>query len=316
MYDSNNAHQELLHFWGIGDLHFRANAAWNEYQTPRFARMFADLHDIWQQEGEPAFCASAGDQIDTCAREDYTLAQGVLTRELGAIPFYPCVGNHEYHGPGGEDPTRMGEMFTRIWGYPLRYSWQHNTIICIMLDYPDPLTQEEPSKFISLMPETLAFLDDTLAVHAEQPAIVFLHCPLRNTVLDRNPGKHLDYNSTQSFFSPENSQQVRDILARYGNVRLFFSGHTHSGWQASGLVKTEELGGRPVTFVNLSSPWYTGYGHGPRLTPDLQVLHHIPDDPDTVPSFSIRIFQDEVRIKVRDHLTRQWLKEWTVPFEG
>ena len=73
------------------------------------------------------------------------------------------------------------------------------------------------------------------------------------------------------------AQEVRDILARHNNASLFISGHTHSGWEAPGLVLTEQLGNHPVTFINLMSPWYTGTHTGPRLSPDHRSLSYIPD---------------------------------------
>ncbi len=306
-----DSRQALLYFWGLGDLHFRAIPAWHEFHSQRLAVMFEDLHMLWRQEGRPAFCVSPGDLVETCAPEDYAIAKETLQAQLGDLPLYPGIGNHEYYGLRGEDPAQMGATFTSVWGYPLRYSWQVGDIVCIMLDYPDPRTLENP-EFVYLMPETLAFLDEALGGHARHTALVFLHCPLRDTVLDRDPVRHRDYNSLQNFFAPENSQEVRDILAQHGNVRLFVSGHTHSGWEAPGLVKTEQLGGQPVTFVNLSSPWYTGRHTGPRLSPDYRSLTYIPDDPPFMPGFAFHVYEDKIHIKVRDHLTRAWLKEWEV----
>src|SRR5207245_289420 len=93
-------------------------------------------------------------------------------------------------------------------------------------------------------------------------ALLFAHCPLYSTVLDRDPTRNLDYHSLEPFFYLENSAEVRAILARHSNACLYMSGHTHTGWQAPTLVMTENLGGHPVTHVNLSSPWYTGRHHG------------------------------------------------------
>jgi hypothetical protein len=161
--------------------------------------------------------------------------------------------------------------------------------------------------------ETLTFLDETLADNADRLAVIFLHCPLYNTVLDRDPEQYRDFNSLGNFFSPDNSQEVRDVLARHRNAFLYLSGHTHSGWEAPNLVVTEELGEHSVTFVNLMSPWYTGAHIGPRLSRDYQSLSYIPDEPNVVTSFAIRVYRDHAAIRVREHLTREWLKEWHVP---
>jgi len=305
--------RELLYFWALGDLHYRAIPSWHEQHTKRLATMYKDLQELWNgDEGKPAFCVSPGDIVDTCAIENYQLAKTTIEEQLDSIPFYPGVGNHEYYGPNGEDPARMAETYTHIWERPLRYSWQAGEVICIMLDYPDPFKLEN-SKYVYLSAETLHFLDATLAAHSTHPAIIFLHCPLHDTVLDRDPEHYRDYNSLQNFFSPENSKEVRDILARHANACLFFSGHTHSGWEAPNLVKTEQLGDHAVTFINLMSPWYTGRHKGPSLSRGH--VTYTPDVPNIIPTFAVRLFAEQAIIRVRDHSIQKWLKEWIVPLK-
>ncbi len=301
-----------LSFWAIGDLHYRAIPAWQELHTHRLTPMYEDLHALWQNEEKPAFCVSPGDLVETCAWENHRVAYETITAQLGDILFYPGVGNHEYYGPDGEDPAHMADTYIASWHKPLRYTWEAGDYICIMLDHPDPHKLNDP-QCIYISSETLSFLDKSLASHAGQRAIIFLHCPLYNTVLDRDPKRHRDFHSLEHFFAPENSQDIREILAHHNNACLFFSGHTHSGWEAPQLVCTEQLGGHPVTFVNLMSPWYTGTRAGARLSADLQSGHYIADDPDVIPTFSIRLYRDYASIRVRDHQSRWWLKEWQAP---
>lgn len=302
----------VLSLWLIGDLHYRALPAWNKLHTQRLAPMFEDLHALWQEEGPPAFCVSPGDIVETCALANYERAKADLAVQLEDIPFYPGMGNHEYEGVDGEVPERMGDTFTTVWQKPLRYTWTTSGVTCIMLDYPNPYTLVDPLQ-VFISQETLSFLDAALVEYAANPALIFLHCPLRNSVLDRDPERRRDYSSTEHFFSPENSQAIYNILARHRNACLYFSGHTHTGWEAPNIVCTEQLGAHPVTFVNLMSPWYTGAHTGPRMSVDLSTVRYIPDDPDVIPTFSVRIYQDQAVIRVREHRTRQWLKQWTVP---
>lgn len=306
-----------LSFWAFGDLHYKAVAAWHDFHTLRLSSMFDDVQALWQlneDHDRPAFCVSPGDIADTCSREDHSLARSSLVAQLGDMPFYPGIGNHEYQSGRETDPFYPPDVFLDTWGKPLRYSWEAAGYLFIMLDYPDPGTLEDPDHFIKVAPETLSFLDTTLAEHVEQSAIVLLHCPLRGTVQDRNPKEQRDFNSEQNFFSPENSDEVRAILRKHGNVRLFLSGHTHSGWEAPNLVVTEHPRKNPVTFVNLMSPWFTGRNTGPKLSADLSSFQYIADSPNVVASFSFRLYPDYASIRVREHTTRTWLKEWEIPF--
>jgi len=102
------------------------------------------------------------------------------------------------------------------------------------------------------------------------------------------------------------------MLARYKKVGLFLSGHTHSGWGVPNLVYTEQVGGHPVTHINLMSPWYTGFHRGVILHEGTN-LNYNADDPDLVVSFAIRIYRNQAIIKLRDHRERTWMAQWTVP---
>src|SRR5712692_807612 len=91
------ARGELLYFWAFGDLHYRADNQWHAIHSQRMAVMFEDVKSLWLDEGTPAFCVSPGDIVDTGKLENYKLAKMDLAAHLGKIPFYPGIGNHEYH---------------------------------------------------------------------------------------------------------------------------------------------------------------------------------------------------------------------------
>jgi len=303
---ANTARGALHYFWAIGDLHYCANDQWNAFHTQRLAPMFTDLRSLWAVEGTPAFCVSPGDIIELSTPENFQLAKKQITSLLGEIPFYPGLGNHELYSENSESEGHLIEDFTAFWGKPVRYYWVEGEVLYIMLDpigYPEPyLTQE-----------SLAFLQTALSKHPGYISVIFCHCPLYNTVLDRDSVRVLDYHTLDPFFSLKNSSEVRNVLGKYKHVGLFLSGHTHSGWNAPHLVKTEKLNGHPVTFVNLMSPWYTGFHKGASLNEDGTIFDFDPDDPDLIVSFAFHIYRDQALIRLRDHKSRNWLAEWNVP---
>lgn len=310
------AQRELLYFWVFGDLHYRACEQWHAIHSRRLAPMFQDIHSLWLDEGAPAFCVSPGDIVDTGAPENYRLAKNDLAAQLGNIPFYPGIGNHEYHPEHKDDAVHTVEEYCAAWQKPLRYSWVANEVACIMLDIPDlylPSTRREQPHVV-LSDETLTFLDASLSEYADLPSMIFAHCPLHNTVLDRDPEQNLDGDSLEPFFFVENSSAVRAILARHPNAKLYFSGHTHSGWGAPRLVFTESLGNCTMTHVNAMSPWYTGWHHGIRRSADRTTLEYYPDDPDMLASFAVRVYRHQIELRVRDHRARQWLTRQIIPF--
>lgn len=298
--------EELLYFWALGDLHYYNNVLWQVEHTPRMLQMFQDLRQLWGHEGEPAFCVSPGDLVELADPENYQLARQQLSLNLGTIPFYPGLGNHELLTTSQESEAELLEDFAIFWEKPPRYYWVEGEVLCVMLDvvgYGAPV----------LSPESLAFLETALAKHPRHIAIIFAHCPLYGTVLDRDQARDLDYDSLEPFFYLENSQEVRALLARHSNACLYISGHTHSGWQAPNLVMTEVLGGHSLTHVNLLSPWYTGKHHGPEWLDGGEALRYRPDEPDLIVSLAVRVSREGIHLRLRDHRAGSWLAGWNVP---
>src|SRR5712691_12239996 len=212
-YGHRTGHQQgmPLHFWAFGDLHYRAHPQWQAMHARRLALMFEDVRSLWRDEGTPAFCVSPGDIVDTGAPENYKLAKMDLAAQLGKVPFYPGIGNHEFHRESRTDILHTAAAFSAVWGKPVRYSWMAGEVVCIMLDQPNPYEQdpgrENPQVVFSQ--DALSFLDAALEEHENRLAVIFAHCPLRDTVLDRDPERNLDDDSQDPFFYVENSQQVR-----------------------------------------------------------------------------------------------------------
>jgi len=311
---------ELLYFWGFGDMHFRARKQWEAIHAPRMRTMFEDIHTVWDVEGFPAFCVAPGDIVDTGHAANYALVKREIAVQLGNMPFYPGIGNHEYQpetlqDDGQEDALHTAQEFETQWEQPVRYTWTAgpaNEIVCIMLDQPNPYLpgQRVEDKHVIFSQETLNFLDTSLTEYAHRRAIIFAHCPLHNTVLDRDPEQNLDDDSLDPFFFVEHSADVRAILAKHRNVALYISGHTHSGWGSPQLVCTEMLGGHPVTHINVMSPWYTGTRAGPRFRNGH--LEFGTDKPDVLATFAFHVYQDSILVRVREHNTKRWLAEWEI----
>ena len=311
--------QRLLYFWVIGDMHFRAREQWKAFHSPRMRTMFEDIHAIWDMQGFPAFCVSPGDIVDTGHAANYDRARHEIEVQMGSVPFYPGIGNHEYQpetgDDGQDDELHTAQEFTAHWGQPTRYTWTAGSakeVVCIMLDQPNSFLpgQRVENKHVIFSQDTLNFLDTSLTEHAHRRAIIFAHCPLHNTVLDRDPQKNLDDDSLDPFFFVENSSDVRTILAKHANAALYISGHTHSGWGSPQLIHTEMLGGHPVTHINVMSPWYTGTQAAPRFVDGhLEVGK---DKPDVLATFAFHVCEDSIMVHVRNHNTQHWLAEWEI----
>ena len=317
--ETSQSASPLLSFWVMGDLHYCENEQWKQIHEPRMEQMFCDLRAVWDEEGEPAFCVSPGDIVENGALENYALARQEILAHLGSIPFYPGLGNHEYFPTGF--PTHMtedwhtAEEYIMSWKRLPCYAWSTDAVVCIMLDHPPHQNAEDGTPLVLFSQETLNFLEKTMGANPERIAIIFAHCPLYNTVLDRDPVSHLDDNSLVPYFFVTNSQEVRAILARHTNAALYISGHTHSGWGSPQLILREDLGTNVFTDVNVMSPWYTGFT-GPQFNVEQEKLEFVPDSPDVQVTFSFRVYPQYILVRARDHQSCSWLAQWEIPLEA
>ena len=68
-----------------------------------------------------------------------------------------------------------------------------------------------------------------------------------------------------------------------------------------------------MTYVNLSSPWYTGRHHGAEWLEEEQRYRYRADQPDDLTSLAVRVSREKISLRLRDHLAGNWLAEWNVP---
>ncbi|TMD59504.1 MAG: metallophosphoesterase [Chloroflexi bacterium] len=119
----NTSDEELLYFWALGDLHYYTAEQWRTYHAQRLNPMFRDLRALWSKEGVPAFCVSPGDIVESGTPENYQLARQELGAQLGKIPFYPGIGNHEMwpeHQSGEDTLEQLIQDYVTFWGYARR----------------------------------------------------------------------------------------------------------------------------------------------------------------------------------------------------
>ena len=98
---------------------------------------------------------------------------------------------------------------------------------------------------------TLSFLERGLA-GTEQDCWVVCHWPLLRTVMG-DPRRH--FTSAMEAFHAKPDAEIRALLARHRNARLWLSGHTHSPLSAPGLIKRTRLAPRRWIVAINASAW-------------------------------------------------------------
>jgi 3',5'-cyclic AMP phosphodiesterase CpdA len=108
---------------------------------------------------------------------------------------------------------------------------------------------------------TLSFLERELA-DTGQDCWVVCHWPLLRTVMG-DPRLH--FTSAMEAFHAKPDAEIRALLARHRNARLWLSGHTHSPLSAPGLIKRTRLAPRrSIVAINASALVGIGKRRDPR----------------------------------------------------
>jgi hypothetical protein len=253
----------------IGDVHAGAITA---------VRIDAVRHDV-RRLGTPALHLQIGDATERGIAAQDEIALDFLARLPG--PWATLLGNHDILGNG-----RTPAAWARAYG-------QKSPNFSVDLEFarliavgPD---RSEPGKRSGrLSPKTLTFLERELADGPEDCWIA-CHWPLFRTVMG-DPQLH--YTSAMAAFHAKPDGEIRELLARNRNARVWLSGHTHSPLSAPGLIKRMRLAPRrSIIAINTSALVGIGKRRHPRAPLcSLYLTHH----------------RDRLEVRCRAHRARAW----------
>jgi 3',5'-cyclic AMP phosphodiesterase CpdA len=253
----------------VGDLHAGAITE---------VRMEAVMRDI-ERLGTPALHLQLGDMTEGGTDAQDKLAVGFLDVLPG--PWATALGNHDILRN-----TRTARAWARAYG-------QSGPNFSVDLDFARviliaPARGRQGGDAGRLSRETLAFLDDQLAQGPDECWIA-CHWPLFRTVMG-DPRLH--FTSAMEAFHAKPDSQIRAILARHPNARLWLSGHTHSPLSAPGLIKRVRLAGdRALVAINASAL----VGIGKRRNPRAPLC-----------SLYLTKRRDRIEVRCRDHRAGRW----------
>jgi len=215
----------------LGDLHAGAITR---------ARVEAVSRDV-ELLGPPALHLQVGD-----ATEGGRTHEDVLAREfLDELPaqWVTALGNHD---------ILHNDRSVADWGRAYGQRSQNFTVeldfVRLVVIGPD---RNEPGRRAGrLSHTTLSFLERELA-GTDNDCWVVCHWPLLRTVMG-DPRLH--FTSAMEAFHAKPDPDIRELLARHRNAKLWVSGHTHSPLSAPGLIKRTRLAPkRSIVAVNASA---------------------------------------------------------------
>jgi 3',5'-cyclic-AMP phosphodiesterase len=233
-----------------------------------------------------------GDIADDGRTEQMEAFKKVMAAVAKPDQLLVNTGNHDFYDQDASDDEEL-RRFREAFGLPAAYSSRvagglHIVMLANELHKSAPRYRE----WAWLSPAQLKWFERVLAEHREKFTVVCLHQPLQDTVVWSWGGN--------DFAGCGQAKELRAILAKNPQVRLWLSGHTHMGAEVAGNVSGQ---GR-VTFVGLGSTFYqfvqsdvaTEFGN---FRKDLSVSQ----------SRLLEVWPDRVVLRARDHVARAWMEE-------
>jgi len=253
----------------LGDLHAGAITD---------VRMDAVSRDVGRLSA-PALHLQIGDATERGTAAQDELALRFLERLPG--PWAAALGNHDIlHN------ERTPAGWARAYGQPSQNFTVNLDFVRVVVIGPN---RSEPGRRAGqLSSATLAFLERELA-DAGRDCWIACHWPLFRTVMG-DPRLH--FTSAMAAFHAKPDEQIRDLLRRHPNAKLWLSGHTHSPLSAPGLIKRARLGPkRSIVTLNTSALVGVGKRRNPRAPLCSLYLTHRPG---------------RIEIRARDHRAGRW----------
>lgn len=229
--------------------------------------------------GPPALHLQVGDATEGGRDHEDTLAREFL--DGLPAPWVTALGNHDIlHN------DRTVADWSRAYGQRSQNFTLELDFVRLVVIGPD---RNEPGRRAGrLSRTTLSFLERELA-DTEQDCWVVCHWPLLRTVMG-DPRLH--FTSAMEAFHAKPDAEIRALLARHPNARLWLSGHTHSPLSAPGLIKRTRLAPRrSIVAINASALVGIGKRRDPRA-----------------PLCSLYLTQQPgcIEVRCRDHRAGAW----------
>lgn len=171
------------------------------------------------------------------------------------------AGNHELLYTGHHGELRPGSCTERIIHFarytktfgPLYYAKEQAGYLLVFLS-PDTVTG---GAAVELSHQQLAWLDQTLAAHRQQPTIIFCHAPLEQTAVSSRPGISLPSPRNTMKAASSTSITAIGMKTRFTPTPSTFTKTTYS---SGPMTIARGPGSRPST-----APWSCRNGAASRL---------------------------------------------------
>lgn len=202
------------------------------------------------------------------------------------------MGNHEFYHFEHSD-AELVDRFCKALGYERPYHARE--VAGVQLIFLSGVLRKGAPKnpeWAWLTAEQVNWFEQQLKAKPKTPTLVFLHQTLNDTVAWSWGGN--------GFSGVGEAQQLRQILSRNPQVKLWFSGHTHQRQEGENQVS----GQGSVTFVGVGSSFYTFV---PSDKPEAREFGGFVKDLRRSDSRVVDVYADKLVVRARDHAAKAWV---------
>jgi 3',5'-cyclic AMP phosphodiesterase CpdA len=253
------------------------------------------------REYRPHYWLVNGDVTDHGLPGEYAAFKRIMGSVARDDQLLVTTGNHEFYDKEASDEEAL-RRFRQAFGREQPYmSRVVGGVHLVLLADEQWKTAPRNPDWAWLTPAQLQWLERVLQEHRDKFTVVFLHQPLQDTVLWTSGGN--------GFAGSGQIQELRAILRKNPQVKLWFSGHTHHGVDAPGQVVRKD----GVTYLGLGSTYYQFV---PSEAPEDQggwpSRGGFRKDMGVSQSRALEIWPDKVVVRARDHGKQAWLDQHEV----
>ncbi|HLN60710.1 MAG TPA: metallophosphoesterase [Symbiobacteriaceae bacterium] len=236
-----------------------------------------------------------GDVANHGLPEEWEAYKSVLAKVSKPDQWLVTTGNHEFYNEASDQEVLQG--FRKAFSLQRPYSNKvAGGVHFVMLADEQYKTAPGAREWAWVTPEQLRWFEQVLQEHRDKFTVVCLHQPLQETVLWSHGGN--------DFAGCGQVKQLRAILQKNPQVRLWLSGHTHLALQWEGQVVRQ--GG--VTFACLGSTYYQFVASdAPEDQGGWPAAGGYKKDLSASQSRVMEVWPDRVVVRARDHVKQVWL---------
>lgn len=284
-----------------------------EGPRPFRVALLSDPHT--EAEGSPLYGAISGKLADAVAdyrslKPDLWLVNGDVANNglqsemealkkimlKGAKPDQLLVttGNHDFYDKDATDEEEL-RRFRATFGLEQAYTSRvAGGVNVVMLADEQYKSAKGPRDWAWLKPEQLRWFEQVLQAHRDKLTVVCLHQPLQDTVIWSHGGN--------DFAGCGQAKELRAIIAKHPQIKLWFSGHTHMGAEVAGNVSRQGH----VTFMGVGSTYYQFVKSD---APEAAEYGGFIKSVKVNQSRMLEVWPEKVVVRTRDHIAKAWLTE-------